>query len=57
MTSLEDEPIEAQSGTIELYVEHPEPNVINVKINKTLTSIQQNASIYEKHKQPTCLTE
>ena len=36
VTSLEDEPIEAQSGTIELYVEHPELNVINVTTSKIL---------------------
>ena len=42
MAWLEDEPIEAQSGTIELYVEHPETNVINVTTNKILTFLTIN---------------
>ena len=36
MVSETDDPIEAQSGTKELYVEHPEPNVINATTIKIL---------------------
>jgi len=36
LISLEVELIEAQSGTIELYVEHPEPSVRNATTIKKL---------------------
>jgi len=41
LVSFKVEPIEAQSGTIELYVEHPEPSVINATTIKILFWILQ----------------